>query len=132
MATTEKDTRQNSLSTPEKLISDVKKMRILAILLTVLQVSMIVISLAFTNFWIKFAIDNYGNLYVLGIDLIISMIFVWFTWKKMPFERKVKTNNSFLIFFFGFVGLWLCTPNQRELHKLIEDNFGEYCQENSN
>ncbi len=122
---------QNSPPTLEKFLLNVKIMRILAIILTFVQFSFIGI-MFFTDFWINFLIDNYGKLYYLGIDLLISGIFVWITWKKMPFERKIKVNNTFLIFFFGFVGLWLCTPNQSELNKLIEDNFGENCHDNSN
>lgn len=122
---------QNSPPTLEKFLLNVKIMRMLAIILTIVQFSFIS-AMFFTNFWINFFIDSYGNLYYLGIDLLISGIFIWFTWKKMPFERKIKVNNTFLVIFFGFIGLWLCTPNQSELKKLIEDNFGENCQDNSN
>jgi hypothetical protein len=113
---------QNSHPNLEKFLLNVKIMRTLAIMLTIFQLSFIS-AMFFTNFWINFFVDSYGNLYYLGIDLLISGIFIWITWKKMPFERKIKVNNTFLVIFFGFIGLWLCTPNQTELKKLIDENF---------
>ena len=109
-----------SKSAPENLKSDLKKLRILLVILTLLQIGYLIIVFTDTKLWAKLDFDYKANWLIMGLNLIVAGIFIWFNWKKMPIERKSKTNNTFMILFLGIIGMWLWIPNRSEINKLTE------------
>jgi type IV secretory pathway component VirB8 len=107
----------NLKSDIQKLRSSLKKLKILLIILTIIELANTVLMFTHDVLWFKF----YNLQWVIfGIHYIIAVIFIWFIWKKMPLEKKSKSNNTFLIFFFGIIGMWLWMPNKKEVDKLIQ------------
>ena len=104
----------------QALKSDFKKMRVLLIILTLIEISYLIVAFTNVKLWIKIDFDYKINWVILGLNLIVSGIFIWYNWTKMPIEKKNKSNNTFLILFLGTIGMWLWIPNKRELKKLIE------------
>ncbi|OAD92310.1 hypothetical protein A7A78_08715 [Aequorivita soesokkakensis] len=100
-----------------KLRSDLKKLKFLLIGLTIIELANILLMFTRDVLWFKF----YNLQWVIfGIHYSIAAIFIWFIWKKMPLEKKSKSNNTFLILFFGIIGMWLWMPNKKEVNKLIQ------------
>ena len=104
----------------ENFTSDLKKLRILLIILTLIQIGYMIIIFADTKLWIKLDYDYKANWLILGLNLIVAGTFIWFNWTKMPIEKKTKTDNTFLILFLGIIGMWLWIPNKREINELTE------------
>ena len=104
----------------ENFKSDLKKLRILLIILTLIQVGYMIIIFADTKLWIKLDFDYNANWLIWGLNLIVAGIFLWFNWTRMPIKKNTKTNNTFMILFLGIIGMWLWIPNKREISKLIE------------
>lgn len=105
-------------SDTDKLKTGLKKLQILLIILTLIQIGYMIIIFTDTKLWTKLDFDYKANWLIGGLNLIISGIFIWFNWKKMPISRKSKTNNTFMILFLGIIGMWLWIPNKREINKL--------------
>ncbi|MEO2051497.1 MAG: hypothetical protein ABGX00_07000 [Allomuricauda sp.] len=107
-------------SIKENFKSDLKKLRILLIILTLIQIGYLIIIFTDSKLWIKLDFDYKANWVIFGLTLIVYGIFIWFNWTRMPIEKKKKTNNTFMILFLGIVGMWLWIPNRREINKLTE------------
>ena len=107
-------------SDSEKLKSDLKKLRILLIILTLIQVGYLIIVFTDTKLWTKLDFDYKANWMIWGMNLFVAGIFIWYNWKKMPIERNTKTNNTFMILFLGIIGMWLWMPSKKEMNKLIK------------
>lgn len=107
-------------SDPKIFKSDIKKLRILLIILTLIQIGYIIIIFADSKLWIKLVFDYKANWLIGGLNLIVSGIFIWFNWKKMPIEKKAKRDNTLMILFLGIIGMWLWIPNKSEINKLSE------------
>jgi len=99
---------------------DLKKIKILLVILTLIQIGYLIISFTDPKLWIKLDIEFKANWLILGLHLIVTGIFIWFNWKRMPFARKSKINNTFLILFLGIIGMLLWIPNKHEINKLSE------------
>jgi hypothetical protein len=106
--------------TKEKFKSDLVKLQNLLIVLTVIQVIYLSIMFTDTKLWVKLNFDYKAGWLILILNLIITGIFIWFNWTKMPIEKKTKTNNTFLILFLGIIGMWLWIPSKPEINRLIE------------
>ena len=103
-----------------KFKSDLKKMRFLLIILTLIQVGYIIIIFIDSKLWIKLDLEYKANWLILGLNFIVTRVFLWFNWTRMPIENKMKTNNTFLILFLGIIGMWLWIPNKNEFCELTE------------
>ncbi len=107
-------------SLTENFKSDLKKLRILLIILTLIQIGYMILMFADTKMWVKLDF-NYKANWIIGIlNLIVAGIFLWFNWTRMPIGKKTKTNNTFLILFLGIIGMWLWIPKKSEIDKLTE------------
>ncbi|MDV7140414.1 hypothetical protein R3X28_16095 [Maribacter sp. TH_r10] len=102
------------------LKSDLKKLRVLLIILTLFHFVYLIVVFTDPKLWLKLDYDYKANWLILGLHLIVAGIFIWFNWKKMPIPRKTKSNNTFLILFLGIIGMWLWIPNKREMKKLLK------------
>lgn len=105
-------------SIKENFKSDLKKLRILLIILTIIQIGYLIIIFTDSKLWIKLDFDYKANWVIFGLTLIVTGIFIWFNWTRMPIGNKTKTNNTFMILFLGIIGMWLWIPNKREIDKL--------------
>jgi len=110
-------------SIKEKFKSDLKKLRILLIILTLIQIGYMIIIFADTKLWIKLDFDYKANWLIWGLNLIVVGIFLWFNWTRMPIKKKAKTNNTLMILFLGIIGMWLWIPNKREINKLTKNEY---------
>jgi len=104
----------------KKFQSDIKKLRILLITLTLIQVGYMIVIISDSKLWMRLDFDYKANWLIFGLHLIVAGIFIWFNWTRMPIEKKTKTNNTYMILFLGIIGMWLWIPNKREIIKLIE------------
>jgi len=102
----------------ETLISDVKKLKVLLIVLTIIQVGYLIFS--DTKLLMKLDLEYKIKWLVWGLHLLTALIFIGYNWKKMPIDKNSKTNNTYMILFMGIIGMWLWIPNKRELNKLTE------------
>ena len=104
--------------TDEKLNSEIKKLKVLLIILTLIQAGYLFIVFFNEKLWIKLDFEYKANWLIWGVNLIVMGVFVWFNWTKLPIEKKSKTNNTFMILFLGIIGMWLWIPNQNEIKKM--------------
>jgi hypothetical protein len=98
---------------------DVKKLRILLIILTLIQFGYM--SLFFVNPRIMLDFKNKVNWLIWGLHYLVAAIFLWYNWEKLPIEKKVKTNNTFMILLLGIIGMWLWIPNDREIKRMTTE-----------
>lgn len=104
----------------DKLIAQIKKLKILLIAMTIIQFSSIIMMIANVPLWTKIERKYDVNTINFILQLSLAITFIWFIWKKMPGNRKQKTNHTLMILFVGFIGMWLWIPNRRELKRLRE------------
>ena len=107
--------------TLKNLASDVKKLRVLLILLTIVQVVYLLV-----YFYAIDLVTSLNKAYCLNwmvnvYTLFVMAIFLWYNWKKLPIERKKKREKTLMIVFLGIVGMWLWLPNKRERERMIEN-----------
>jgi hypothetical protein len=87
----------------------------LLIVLTLLECTYIIFILSDFKIWMKLD-ETWRAHYILGtLQFGIMARFIWFIWKKMPVDRKRKTNDTFLILLLGIIGMWIWLPNAREV-----------------
>lgn len=91
--------------------SDLKKLRILLIFLTLLQLGYLAIVFTDTRLWVKLDLVYKVNWFIWGLNFIIAGIFVWFNWARMPISNASKISNTFMILFLGIIGMWIWIPN---------------------
>ena len=91
--------------TIEKLKSDIKKLRTSLIILTLIQVVYMIIVFSNAKLWVKLDFEYKVNWLIWGLNLITMGVFIWFNWKKLPIEKKNKTNNTLMIIFLGIIGM---------------------------
>ncbi|NRA12795.1 MAG: hypothetical protein HRT57_12630 [Crocinitomicaceae bacterium] len=70
-----------------------------------------------TKLWSQLDDQYYANVLVAIFQFATAVLFIW---KKMPGEKKLKSNSTFLIVILGIIGMWLWLPNKEELGKLEE------------
>ncbi|MFW6020246.1 MAG: hypothetical protein ACOCPM_06655 [Bacteroidales bacterium] len=108
-------------SNMESIKAEVKKLRILLIILTFIQIGYMVIVFTDTTLWMKLDFAYKTNWMFWGLHYMIAGIFIWFIWQKMPVENKKKAYNTFVILFLGIIGMWLWLPDNRELSRLSKN-----------
>lgn len=103
-----------------KFKSDINKLRILLIILTLCQISYTILVFTDSKLWVELDFNYNAKWFIGGFNLIVAGIFVRFNWTRMPIKKKAKRNNTFMILFLGIIGMWLWIPNKHELNKLTE------------
>lgn len=102
----------------DKLKSDLKRLKIALIILTVVQIVYFGITFWDAQLWITLDFVYKAN-YIIGFfHLVVAVIFVWFNWKKMPVDRRQKRDNTYMILLLGIIGMWLWLPNEEQIDKL--------------
>ena len=119
---------------PEKFRSDIRRFRIVLIVLTALYLGFIgIILIGGFVFIVKNKITD-GGLIALWFaaiflgGIILSIFQVIFSYRLKVYERKnipvtQKKNNDNLkmTMVTGIIGLWLWLPNEKEVNKIIEN-----------
>ena len=108
----------NEIQTDTKnLCSDIHKLRILLIILTLSQVGYILTIFMNSVLWIKLNSDYKVN-WIIGVfNFLVVGLFLWYNWKRLPVEKKKKSENTWMILFLGIIGMWLWIPNKNEITK---------------
>lgn len=102
----------------DSLRSDIKKLRLLLILLTIIEVS--ILCLILFDGKVHLYTEPYGLYKIIWVwDLIVKAIFIWYNWQRLPIERKKKYDNTWMILFLGIIGMWLWMPNKEEINKMM-------------
>ncbi len=97
----------------------IKKLRILLIILTLIQVGYLIITFIYPKLWIKLDFEYKVNWFILGLHIIVAGVLICFNCRKLSIDKRTKVNNTFLILFLGVIGMWLWIPNKREIEKMI-------------
>lgn len=105
----------------ENHVSDLKRMRILLIILTLIQIGYVIIVLIDTKLWFKLDMNYKVNWLVFGFHFMVTGIFIWFNWNKLQIPRNKKMSNTFLFLFLGIIGMWLWIPNNQEMNKFTKE-----------
>lgn len=97
--------------------SDIKKLRSLLIVLTLIQIGYIIVIFMSPKLLVKLNLDYKVNWLIFGLHYLTAGIFIWFNWNKMPITKKAKTNYTVMILLLGIIGMWLWIPNKQEVNK---------------
>ena len=99
----------------QPLYSDIKKLKILLVLLTLFTVGFFVlIFLDYFHIGLRPYQEPEMVLFLLVYYTSIG-IFIWFIWNRMPVSRKTKWNDTIMILCLKVIGMWLWLPNQNQL-----------------
>jgi hypothetical protein len=90
------------------------------IVLTIVVVSFLILVFFFSELRIK--LNNEYSIFTLVhlLHTLVTGIFIWFIWKKMPYDQYTKNNNILLVLFLGVIGMWIWLPNKNERNKLVD------------
>src|SRR5690606_33234727 len=103
----------------KRMITELKRLKALLIILTIVKLFYIIVSFFYTTLWVIIDLKYNLSWFVWGFHYMIVGIFIWYIWKRMPVEKKVKTDNTLLVLFLGVIGMWLWLPNKKEREKLL-------------
>ena len=96
---------------------DFNQLRVLLILNTIIQ---IIVFIYFINN-VETLLQNRGRPIFLNIVPIFHfaffLLFVWFIWKRTDFEKAKKHKNTHLVFWLGFLGMWIWIIDNRKFIK---------------
>lgn len=85
-----------------KLKTELKKVRVLLIVFTLIHVLYIVLAFIFSNVDNKILFDI-----ILFVNTIFYLAFILFIWLKMPVSNYDKISETILILLFGLLALWV-------------------------
>ena len=102
----------------ELLSAQLKRLKVLLVVLTLFQLVYIFMLFSNNHLWLKLHIQYRADLVVALVNFMIAAIFIWFNWKKLPLPKKKKWDNTWMIFFLGIIGMWLWMPSEKELRRL--------------
>ena len=95
----------------EKLLSELKIVRILLIIYTILHPLFII--LFYLNF-IEFSFEL-----IFGIKIVFVLTFLTFIWLRLPISNFDKIGETILICLFGLFALWMWIPDRKQLNEMI-------------
>lgn len=93
-------------------------LKIVLIKLTIIQLGYYALSLVEHNLFIELKMRFHSNMIIIILNFIISLTFIWFNWKKLPYSKSKKIDNTLMMLFLGIIGMWIWLPNQKELEKI--------------
>lgn len=101
--------------------SEIAKLRLLLIILTLLEISYFVSTTFYHETTIHLILFYHVDWIVKLVHFSVVGILLWFNWKKLPLEKKKKRDNTLMILFLGIIGMWLWLPNKTEVIKMNEN-----------
>lgn len=100
-----------------QLISDIKIMRFLLVLLTLVEVTYFMIAIMNSSLWVKLDETYYTDTLLYFVNYGVAGLFIWYTWKRLPLNKKSKMNATWMMLFLGVIGMWLWIPNDKEINQ---------------
>lgn len=101
-----------------KLKVQIRKLKLILIVLTIVQLTTLILSFCDFHTWTKLDGKYNINTIITIFQFSLAGLLIWFLWRKMPGNKKSKTNNTLMIIFLGVIGMWLWIPNKRQLKNL--------------
>jgi len=103
-----------------QLEKDIKKLKLLLILYTLIQSTILYI--IFFKPKIQFQLDQSYKLnwIIWVLNIVVIGYFIWYNWKKLPIPKNEKINNTLMIVFLGVIGMWIWLPNKAEIEKITK------------
>ena len=92
--------------------SEIANLRVLLTGLTLIQLTYLIFIFADYENYIKLIFSFHLDWIVAIIHYIVTGIFLWYNWKKLPIEKKKKIDNTWMIIFLGIIGMWLWIPSK--------------------
>lgn len=120
---------------PNKFKSDIKKFRILLIILTIIHLAFILLFIGGFDLIVNYGILDIAVIWLWIFSTVAGAVILWifrtiFTFIVMRYEGKhmlitPKKNfdNILMILFTGIIGLWLWIPNKKEVDQIIKKAF---------
>jgi len=120
---------------PNKFKSDIRKFRILLIILTIIHLAFILLLIGGFALIVNYRILDIAVIWLWIFSTVAAAVILWilrtiFTFMVMRYEKKhmlitPKKNfdNILMILFTGIIGLWLWFPNQKEVDQIIKKAF---------
>ncbi|MFK5889758.1 MAG: hypothetical protein QM486_03375 [Flavobacteriaceae bacterium] len=105
----------------ERLELAFKRLKLLLIIMTIIELSYVLVNSTDQLEVIKFIFQNNIDKMLWVLHLLLVGVFIGFIWKKFPANKKSKWNNTLMILFLGVIGMWLWFPNKKELEKLMNE-----------
>jgi len=103
------------------IANDIKSMKSFLIVYTLVNFVFFALSWVNVEFMIKLDSEYYVNWIFTGLHLLITIFFILYIWKQMPYKRKKKIDFSLMILFLGIIGIWIWLPNENEIKKLVNN-----------
>lgn len=97
----------------EKLLSELKKVRLFLKIYTILHILAILI--LFTSF------AKIGSEIISGTYIVFILFFIFFIWFRLPMSTYDKIGETFLILIFGLFALWMWIPNEKRLKEMVHE-----------
>jgi hypothetical protein len=109
----------------EKLERDIQVFKVLLIILTIFQITVLIMGFFESQLLLNLERDYYLTTILGFYALTLTGVFIWYNWNKLPIERKKKVSNTWMlsilgIMGFGVIGLWIWLPNKREIKKFSQ------------
>ena len=103
----------------DQLIAHIGKLRVFLIAHTLIVLG----SIGVYMFAPMFVLNNFRSLIFFSALFMIYRLSVigyviWFIQTKYPEPKSRRNNDSWMIFFLGFVGMWLWIPNKERIEQL--------------
>lgn len=102
-----------------KIVVLIKNLKFLLITLTLIQIAYFTIIIVDGKAWSTLDEVYRANYWVIGFNILVQLIFLWFNYKKMPVKNSTKTNNMLMIICLSTIGMWLFLPNKNDIKKLL-------------
>lgn len=100
--------------------SEIANLRLLLIALTVFQLAYVIFMFANNETYFEVVFKFRLDWIIAIFNYTVAGIFLWYNWKKLPIEKKKKTDSTWMILFLGIIGMWLWIPNKAEIKKMNE------------
>ena len=104
---------------------DILILKILLSILTVLQIAALYIMFSDTAMSLKLNEDFHLNILLTTYSWILTAVFIWYNWKKLPIDKKKKKDKTWMLALLGIaglgiIGMWLWLPNKKELDSYLK------------
>ena len=90
-----------------KLKSDLLRMKVLLIALTLFDVFYLIDSNVKFDMILKFQMAYQMDVTFLVVNLLVAGVFIWFNWMRMAIGKQKKIDFTWLIIIFGVIGMWI-------------------------
>jgi|SRR5690554_1282330 len=105
---------------PNRLKTEIKKLRIALWILTFSILTILILSLFLESKWLNPYLFFYVLFALIILHFIYVVIFIIYIKSRYPANSNQKIKDVIMILFLGIIGMWLWLPTKDELEQLIE------------